>query len=68
MNTAIITAALVVACQAILVDTHISGTERDAASLTIASYNEGNGLVDEHLAGVLMGYATRQSQQNRYGK
>lgn len=68
MKTAIITAALVVACQAMLVDPHITGTERDAASLTITSFNEGNGLVDEHLAGVLMGYAKRQSQQNRYGK
>lgn len=67
MKTAVITAALVVACQAMLQDPGITSQERDAASITLTLHSESK-PVDEHVASVLMSYAQRQGKQNRYGK
>lgn len=67
MKTAAITVALVAACQAMLLDPGLKADERDAASITIDLHRESKPL-DQHVASVLMSYATRKQAQNRFGR
>lgn len=56
-----------VCCQHIVQDAAATTNEFDAAGLAIQAYRL-NGTIDHHVAGVLIGYAQRHQQQDRWGK
>lgn len=63
----IVTAEAAACCWQVLADPTATQDEYDAAGMALNAYRF-RAHIDNHIATVLIGYATRQQRVNRYGK